>query len=60
MIINKKSIKEQFDDDGYVALYSFFDINKIQEIKNEIDRYIAEIVPTLPNHHIFNKNCLKK
>ena len=38
-------IKQEFDADGYVAMYSFFEDNKIQEIKNEIDRYINDIVP---------------
>ena len=46
-------IKQEFDADGYVAMYSFFEDNKIQEIKNEIDRYINDIVPNLPNHHVF-------
>ena len=49
----EKNLKQKFDDDGYLAIYSFFEDNKIEEIKNEIDRYISEIVPTLPNHHVF-------
>jgi phytanoyl-CoA hydroxylase len=52
-IDNINKLKENFNSDGYVALYLFFDDNKIQEIKNELDRYIAEIAPTLPTHHIF-------
>ena len=60
MVANKKNIKEQFDDDGYVALYSFFDDNKIQEIKNELSRYINTIAPTLPNHHVFYEDKLDK
>ena len=51
-LVNTK-IKQEFDADGYVAIYSFFEDNKIQEIKNEIDRYIVDIGPTLPNHHVF-------
>ena len=46
-------IKEEFNSNGYAAIYSFFNNDKIQEIKNEIDRYIIDIVPTLPNHHVF-------
>ena len=53
MKLNDTQIKQEFDADGYVAMYSFFDDDKIQEIKNEIDRYITDIVPTLPNHHVF-------
>ena len=44
-LVNTK-IKQEFDADGYVAIYSFFEDNKIQEIKNEIDRYIVDIGPT--------------
>ena len=50
--INKK-IKQEFEIDGYAAIYSFFEEDKIQEIKNELDRYINIIAPTLPNHHVF-------
>ena len=53
MSLVNTQIKQEFDADGYVAMYSFFEDKKIQEIKNEIDRYIANIVPTLPNHHVF-------
>ena len=49
----EKNLKQKFDEDGYLAIYSFFEDNKIEEIKNEIDRYISEIVPSLPNHHVF-------
>ena len=53
MEIIEKNLKQKFDDDGYVAMYSFFEDDKIQEIKNEIDRYIVDIGPILPNHHVF-------
>ena len=53
MNFTNKKIKQKFDRDGYVPIYSFFDKNKIQEIKNELDRYISTIAPTLPNHHVF-------
>ena len=52
MSLVNTQIKQEFDADGYVAMYSFFEDKKIQEIKNEIDRYINDIVPTLPNHHV--------
>ena len=53
MSLVNTQIKQEFDADGYVAMYSFFEDKKIQEIKNEIDRYINDIVPNLPNHHVF-------
>ena len=33
-------IKQEFDADGYVAMYSFFEDNKIQEIKKRMNFYI--------------------
>ena len=64
MNFNDNKLKEEFNSNGYAAIYSFFNDEKIQEIKNEIDRYISEIVPTLPNHHVFyedksDKNTIK-
>ena len=53
MNFTDNTIKEEFNSNGYAAIYSFFNNDKIQEIKNEIDRYIIDIVPTLPNHHVF-------
>jgi len=64
MTLDIIDIKNKFNEDGYAAIYSFFKDNKIEEIKNELDRYIKEIVPILPKHHVFyedklNKNTIK-
>ena len=53
MTVVDNNINKKFSEDGYVAIYSFFDGHKIKEIKNELDRYINTIAPTLPNHHVF-------
>ena len=53
MNFTDNKIKEEFNANGYASIYSFFNDYKIQEIKNEIDRYINDVVPTLPNHHVF-------
>ena len=53
MNFTDNKIKEEFNSNGYAAIYSFFNNDKIQEIKNAIDRYIIDIVPKLPNHHVF-------
>ena len=60
MIYDNNNIIKQFNDDGYVALYSFFDEDKIQEIRSELDRYIVDIVPALPNHHVFYEDKADK
>ena len=46
MNFTDNKIKEDFNSNGYAAIYSFFNNDKIQEIKNAIDRYIIDIVPT--------------
>ena len=53
MNFTNKKIKQKFDRDGYVPIYSFFDENKIQEIKNELDRYIRTIAPNLAQSSCF-------
>ena len=60
MNFSDNKIKEEFNSNGYAAIYSFFNNDKIQEIKNAIDRYIIDIVPTLPNHHVFYEDKLDK
>ena len=53
MELNIEELKKNFYLDGYLEIQQLFNDSKIQEINFEIDRYIKEIVPNLPNHHVF-------
>ena len=42
-----------FDRDGFVAMPGFLDSAAITELRDEIDRFISDAVPGLPNEHVF-------
>ncbi len=50
---NPQSIKRDFDRDGYVALPGFYDAAQMAELQQNIDRFIRDVVPTLPADHVF-------
>ncbi len=48
-----KKIKADFDRDGYVALKGFLDPDQLQNLLQNLDRYIEEVAPTLPGADVF-------
>lgn len=42
-----------FAEEGYVALRPLFDADKMAEINAELDRYIAEVMPTMPVEEVY-------
>ena len=53
---NNQDLQSKFDDNGYIAINPLFSIDKIEEIKIELSRYIKEVTPNVPDHHIFYEN----
>ena len=53
---NNQDLQSKFDDNGYIAINPLFSIDKIKEIKIELSRYIKEVAPNVPDHHIFYEN----
>lgn len=45
-----------FARDGYVALRPLFDADRMAEINTELDRYIAEVMPTMPVEEVYFEN----
>lgn len=45
-----------FARDGYVALQPLFDADKMAEINAELDRYIADVMPTMPVEEVYFEN----
>lgn len=45
--------KQQFDDDGYCVIEQFLDAGELKLLSGELDRYIAEVVPNLPDEDAF-------
>jgi phytanoyl-CoA hydroxylase len=44
---------DSFTTDGYVALPGFLGTAELATLRRNVDRYIREIVPTLPPEHVF-------
>ncbi len=62
---NKLNYQESFNRDGFLAINNLFNLEKIDEIKTELKRYISEKVPNIPDHHVFyedknDKSTLKQ
>ena len=45
-----------FARDGYMALQPLFDADKMTEINAELDRYIADVMPTMPVEEVYFEN----
>ena len=53
---NNTDLQSHFDENGYIAINPLFSDNKIEEIKIELTRYIKEVAPKVPDHHVFYEN----
>ncbi|MBA3482722.1 MAG: phytanoyl-CoA dioxygenase family protein [Pirellulales bacterium] len=48
-----ETMKERFDNDGYVILREFFDADELAALRSELDRLIREVAPKMPREHVF-------
>lgn len=46
-------LKSGFDDDGFVIVRGLFDAEELAELRGQLDRYIREVVPTMPRDAAF-------
>ena len=44
-----EQIKNDYDRDGYVRLPGFLSPDKLKELLTNLDRYVENVVPGLPN-----------
>lgn len=52
-IIDLDKVRADFNRDGYAAIRPLFDAVQMAEINRELDRYIVEIVPQMPDHEVY-------
>jgi len=45
--------KAGYDRDGYAIIRGFYSAEEICVLQRELDRYISEVIPTLPDKHAF-------
>src|SRR5437763_1594876 len=46
-------VKAHFDRDGFVVVGGFLPSDELAELRENLDRYIREVVPTLPDSDAF-------
>ena len=50
------ALAEDFDRDGYIAIQPLFPPEKIAEINAELERFIADVMPTMPPSLVYFEN----
>ena len=51
--MQKKELKESFDRDGYILYRGFLNENEISELAENVNRYIRDVVPTMPQDRVY-------
>lgn len=51
--MNPSALKSEFDDRGFVAIRGFLQGEELSRLRNNVDRYIREVVPTLSEGDAF-------
>ena len=49
---SQADIKSHWDENGWVAVRGFLDGGEVAGLRKEIDRYIEEVVPTVPEYEV--------
>lgn len=55
MLLQERSeeIKQEFSRQGFVAIRGFLDADEVRELRGEIERYLAEVVPGIPPRDVY-------
>jgi phytanoyl-CoA hydroxylase len=53
MNLAESAIRDSFEADGYVAMPGFLDAAALATLNANLERYIRDIVPSLPPEHVF-------
>lgn len=51
--LNFESLRERFDEDGFVIVRGLYADAEFRELQLQLDRYVREVVPTLPKDAAF-------
>ena len=51
--MNLDTLRERFDADGFVIVRRLFEAVELRELQAQLERYIREVVPTLPKDAAF-------
>ena len=48
-----QELNDEFDRDGLVSLPAFLSSDEVAELRRHLDRFIAEVVPTMPDSEVY-------
>ena len=51
--MNWASLKDEYDSKGFVVIRGFLPPDELKKLKDNLDRYVREVVPTLPDGDAF-------
>ena len=51
--MDREWTKNTFEQDGYVLLRGFFDEDQTQEVRDNIIRYVQDVVPLMPREQVY-------
>ncbi len=57
---NPDATKAEFDEQGFVALRGFMNPDEVAEVQENLNRFIRDIVPTMPKEHVFYEDKADK
>lgn len=50
--MNTSQLADRFQEDGFVVVKGFLDAEELKQTEREIDRYITEVLPSVPRIHV--------
>ena len=50
--LNTRQLAARFQEDGFVVVKGFLNAEELKRTEQEIDRYITEVLPTVPRIHV--------
>ena len=53
MNLETNEMRQAYEADGYVAVPAFLDAAELTTLNRNLERYIRDVVPTLPPEHVF-------
>lgn len=52
-MLSYDALRDQFDNDGFVIIRGLYSPDEVGELNNQVDRYVREVIPTLPQDAAF-------
>ncbi|WP_339734235.1 phytanoyl-CoA dioxygenase family protein [uncultured Gimesia sp.] len=57
---SNQNLRKQFLEDGYVALPGFLNPQEVGELRENVERFIVDVAPTMPSEEVFYEDKTTK